>query len=457
MVQTPGQKLKQIRESRGISVEEISLKTHMRIEYIEAIESGDTELLSSPTQQRGFLRLYAGEMGIDLNDLMDQEDPSAKPITKNDTPDPTDQSPEALQETPIDEIQLPAPEETSTPSAEIQDEAEEFAEDKVEELSIFTGQEQPPHFTKIGEKIKERRELLSLSLDEIEKHIHIRIDYLKTIEAGRLDELPSPVQAKGMLSNYAEFLNLDTDMLMLDYADGLQEKRVMNQADGPYKKRQPAKMLSSTGLKLKNFFSLDLLIILIIFIAFTTFVVWGVNRILAEDQPSTVDSEIPEVSDILLATGSPTPQSTELENTDEVVSTELVEQDEAVPLFTQLANFNPINVLIIPLQQAWVQITADSEIIFVGRLLPGNAYDYSAEDSLEILTGNAGALQIYFNEADIGSPGIMGQVVELIFTQNGLVLPTPTNTPTTTPTPEITPSPSVTPSPSITPTSTTFP
>ena len=97
-----------------------------------------------------------------------------------------------------------------------------------------------------------------------------------------------------------------------------------------------------------------------------------------------------------------------------------------------------------------MQITTDSELSFEGRLIPGNAYDYSGSDRIEILTGNAGALQIYFNEQDIGSLGLVGQVVDLIFTEDGLILPTPTNTPTITETPKASPSPTLTPSPTKT-------
>lgn len=452
MVQAPGKKLKEIRESREISLEEIALKTHIRIEYLQAIEEGDRETLPSNTQMRGFIRLYAGELGIDFNELMKEQE--SYPKAENETTD--EMIVEEQEETPQD-ILPPKSEHSSEQINEIQDEQELPLILPQKDSPTAANKSLPPQFTRLGHQIRDRRELLSLSLVEIEKHLHVRYEYLEAIEAGQFDRLPSPVQAKGMLTNYTDFLNLDTDQLLLEYAEGLQEKRLMNQAGRQSKHRLPAKTLSKTGLRLKNFFSLDLLFILVIFIAFATFVIWGVNRILAGGQTGTTSTDIPEVSDILLATGSPTPQPTESELNEEVSSTEIVNEDDNLLLFTPLPNTNPINLVIIPNQQAWVEITADSEVIYVGRLLPGNAYDYSAENSLEVLTGNAGALQIYFNEDDIGSAGLIGQVVDLIFTENGLVLPTPTNTPTITNTPGITPSATVTPSPSITPTSTNFP
>jgi hypothetical protein len=216
-------------------------------------------------------------------------------------------------------------------------------------------------------------------------------------------------------------------------------------------KKQPAKELSVARLRIKNFFSLDLLVIGLLFFAFAGFVIWGVNRILSVNSQQAQETEIPEVSDILLATGSPTPQ---LETSEEATpideGSEVTPEEMETPLFTPMPNDSPINIVIIPLQRVWVQVISDNEIAFVGRLLPGNAYEYSADTTAEILTGNAGALQIYFNDQGIGSPGLIGQVVTLSFTRGGLVLPTPTNTPTVTNTPQNTPTLTVTPSPTLT-------
>jgi cytoskeleton protein RodZ len=65
----------------------------------------------------------------------------------------------------------------------------------------------------------------------------------------------------------------------------------------------------------------------------------------------------------------------------------------------------------------------------------GNAYPYSAKKTIEVETGNGAALQVYFNEKDLGKIGVVGQVVNLIFTQGGMVTPTTSfsATPTATP------------------------
>jgi cytoskeletal protein RodZ len=45
----------------------------------------------------------------------------------------------------------------------------------------------------------------------VERHTHLRAVFVKALEEGAFDKLPSPVQTRGMLSNYATFLDLDVD------------------------------------------------------------------------------------------------------------------------------------------------------------------------------------------------------------------------------------------------------
>ena len=52
-----------------------------------------------------------------------------------------------------------------------------------------------------------------------------------------MDELPSTVQTRGMLSNYATFLDLDVDALLLRFADALQAR---------HRERNPAKAGAQT-------------------------------------------------------------------------------------------------------------------------------------------------------------------------------------------------------------------
>jgi hypothetical protein len=89
----------------------------------------------------------------------------------------------------------------------------------------------------------------------------------------------------------------------------------------------------------------------------------------------------------------------------------------------------------------------DGEIEQEGRVLPGSAYLFSGNELVVIQTGNAAALQVYFNQQDQGILGQFGEVIERAYSPSGPVQPTamPTPLPTSTSPPEATPTPTPTP------------
>ena len=64
-----GEYLKQMRESRGVSLEEVAEATKVKIQYLRALEEGRYDLLPPDIYVRGFLRSYAEYLGIDPEEL----------------------------------------------------------------------------------------------------------------------------------------------------------------------------------------------------------------------------------------------------------------------------------------------------------------------------------------------------------------------------------------------------
>ena len=100
----------------------------------------------------------------------------------------------------------------------------------------FLVQKSSEIFKEIGVELRQRRELLSLHLDEVERNTHVKAHYMDALEKGAMDELPSTVQTRGMLSNYATFLDLDVDVLLLRYADALQARHRERNPQKPARK-----------------------------------------------------------------------------------------------------------------------------------------------------------------------------------------------------------------------------
>ncbi len=106
-----------------------------------------------------------------------------------------------------------------------------------------------------------------------------------------------------------------------------------------------------------------------------------------------------------------------------------------------------VQVQLIIVQRAWVRVTVDNIIQFEGRLIPGSVKLFGGELSIEILTGNAGGVEVIYNQQVLGAMGLYGEAVDRVYTAQGIATPTPTISPTPIPssTPSLTPSPTATP------------
>jgi len=71
----------------------------------------------------------------------------------------------------------------------------------------------------LGKLFVDRREELNLSLKAIESATSIRMVYLEAIEAGEVDKLISPIYAQGFVRQYAAFLGLDGDRIVMEHAE----------------------------------------------------------------------------------------------------------------------------------------------------------------------------------------------------------------------------------------------
>src|SRR5258706_1076195 len=77
----------------------------------------------------------------------------------------------------------------------------------------------------LGNELREARLGRDLSLDQVEEQIRIRAKFLEALEQGNYAALPTDVQARGFLRNYARFLGFDGDLMVSRYDAALQGGR----------------------------------------------------------------------------------------------------------------------------------------------------------------------------------------------------------------------------------------
>lgn len=558
MSQSIGQRLKQERETRFLTLEKASEVTRIRIVFLQALEADDYSVMPSAAQGRGFLRNYAEYLDLNIDEMIagiQRNAPSeisgplpTVNLVETEIPpltDAQDEKPalsflsslfarrpktETLPETasaeplqdktlaPILEVDADQPKprgrrkkkgiEEAAPSAKVEPPSQkEMTEEKAEASNLPIEIEQvegnaereakpglisrivslfrfrfvkpesqspseieenasviepeikrvspslPAHMilVEIGLQLRERRESISLTLDEVERHTKLRAVFVKALEEGAMDKLPSTVQTRGMLANYATFLNLDTDVILLRFADYLQTRRYEKYAETPRENIQ-TQVVTSMPL-LRSFIAGDLIFGLLMIAILAALAIWGVGRLITT--PGQDSEAAPSILDVLGATPlqTPTADATLVPVNDGSLATSA----EASGLTSLDAPTSSVDanvvVSIFAVERVFVRVSVDGKIAFEGRLAPRETKLFEADDQVVVLTGNAAALRITYNGRDLGLMGTIGEVVNRVYLISGVVTPTATLPPTATNTPLIT----STPTPVITPTRTAPP
>ena len=478
-----GETLRHAREDQNLTLEQVAQALHIRARTLEALEANDIKALPSLAQSRGFLRMYAEHLGLDPQPLLAKWQPIEKFIEPIQEPETRSSNPiqklkDSLQRI-VDKLTRPAQRPVTKP------EATAMETPRSEQL-----------FKAIGEQLRRQREELEMSIEEVEIFSHVKAHTLRLLETMDMKELPSPVIVRGLLGNYAEVIKLDGEELLFQFADALQVRRDERNAASrkpnlltPQSATAPLVAINLGWIKrinwkrlrsglfdrfpfLRKYLTFDLLAGGVLVIVLTVVIIWAAASTLSLSAERAISlATLPGRSEIL-ASGST--QSTQAFSTPSVTlgiegaqtvssaadSASQSDQSgaslQATYMVTLPANADAaFRVTVQPLQTAFVQIWVDDRLVFRGRMSAGALYPFNATRRVELLTGDAGALRIFFNSTDLGILGIPGEVVHIVYTVRGAQTITPTVTTTFTPTPR--PSATLRPSATPRPTSTKLP
>jgi cytoskeletal protein RodZ len=284
----------------------------------------------------------------------------------------------------------------------------------------------------IGKSLQRARERLGVTLAEVEDATRIRTHHIEALERGDHDALPSPVQARGFLRNYADFLGLDTDAILLQYAEALQarRKRKIKVSAAPESSVSSVKRRRPSWLRWLSF---DLFFAAFISLLVIALLIWGASRVIAslQDRPDATEVAL----GFLIPTQTATLRSTESLNETARPAAPLVpvsETPEATPAL-QFPEAEVVDIRVLAEKRSWVQVRVDGEEVFSGRMGPGEELSFQGEAVVEILTGNGDGIRIFYRGQDQGLLGGVGQVVLRLWTLEGVITATPTVTRTPEP------------------------
>ena len=467
---TVGERLREAREARNLSLIEAAAATSIRFNHLQELEDDHPEVFSSGVQARGFLRLYASFLNLDANELIALWNPPEATVLQEpsvqmgdeptsipegseqqgnpdlgnvissgasagsdqDVRDEPDKKPKPGILTPlIQKIKaffqrIPVPEKVREIASKVKLPAL-HPKPKIAEISEprETSQE---IFKEIGAALREHRQIMDLSLADIEHFTNLKRMVLVAIEDGRFNDLPSTVQGRGMLNNYAKFLAMDDTAIMDRYARAL-----LLQREERMPTRKPPEPAVSVKVNLpeglRRVLNPDLVIGGALIVTLFGFILWGASQMLASSGEEPTDA--PSISQMLQVTPSVSPLPNLTQTADAALTPAettaipgvIISQSTPTPVAT--ANAAPLQLYIIAHDRAFMRVAVDGVSAFDGRVIPNNVYTYSGNDLITLLTGNGAALEIYFNQDYLGKLGSVGEVVDLRFSLQGMQTPTP--------------------------------
>lgn len=309
--------------------------------------------------------------------------------------------------------------------------------------------------TEIGERLRQRREELGVSLQTAQAATKIRLRYLQALEAGDDSVIPGYAYAKGFLRIYANFLGLDGDALLVEYRAA---REGMVQAQGPARQRtrqrrsrprragsgprsqqlwRAHRSPSGTGNRIpvgatvgrarkltrgrRQRQRANMLTILVIVVLLAVAVVAAYFVYLAAQQP--VDDDVVDNTDgptQQLGSGEPAASDQDQSGVEPNIPAgdEPLEAETSPPavvtveavgetvLYNVAASF--IEVAVRVTDRCWVRVESDGTLVTEQTLTPGMTVNWEATGSLRVRAGNPAGLHLTVNENDLGIPSEHG-------------------------------------------------
>ena len=284
----------------------------------------------------------------------------------------------------------------------------------------------------IGQLLRQTREAKELSLSEVEAQTRIRQRYLAALESDDWNQLPNPVVARGFLTTYARFLDLDPETLLgqLDKEKPRSSQPVSMPAPAPtsatpYRPIE-LRLYEQTSERTGLGRWLVRIVALLLLVAAVVFLVVRYGLPLLDDARSVAGSLLPATPTlppagtppstpliIVRVTDTPTPAPSPTP-TPQLVVTRAVATATSTPSgrTPTPAAIDRIGIRLEVLQRAWVRLTADGQILEETILSPGFVKEYTATNNIQVRTGNAAGVQLTVNGEVQPSLGNTGDIVD---------------------------------------------
>lgn len=260
----------------------------------------------------------------------------------------------------------------------------------------------------IGQKLKERREELGLSLRDVQKQTKIRTRWLEALELGDRDSFPAQVYMKGFLKSYADALGLDGSSMVQELraqeaAQEKEKKRPRKEEPPPGARDKPrgrsdtrrlADLLDRSPRRSSR---LPLTLIALLLVAAAIWWLWQEGGDTAVEQPPdpVADNGNQEKPAEDPPQPDPDPEPRLIVETQRVSPVELrvtVSGAESLEIFAQAR----------PGQNCWIRAVADGDLLAEETLRTGASRSWQAGSEFLLRAGNPPGLSVTVNGRDLG-------------------------------------------------------
>ena len=260
----------------------------------------------------------------------------------------------------------------------------------------------------LGEYLKSKREARNVTLEEIAEATRIRKAILEAIENDRQDLVPPRVFTQGFLKSYASYLELDESDVVKRYQETMEGLEAKSSEEKMAGQHPPKKVLTPFRI-------LVLFMILILSLASWLFKSPQEKK---EVSPSKAIHK-KESTELLKPSPVAKPEPVEEESEGEAVEAEeesgMSAEVERTSREKEVASIEsePMILKVVATEQTWIKFQLDQNAPFDVSLKPGELFRVKAEEKFNLRIGNAGGVELFFNERPLGNPGKQGEVIDL--------------------------------------------
>ena len=278
----------------------------------------------------------------------------------------------------------------------------------------------------IGESLKSTREAKGISLSQAEEDTKIRKRYLQALEEGDYDVIPGRVYAKGFLRNYANYLGLNQEEIMIEYkllSMPVKEDYKRNDVEATLHKRRSSLRSNSRSDQRTYLLKVLIAVFAIVVLAVYNFVYKSTpkNELNSTDGPPATeqtDNKKPAKEPAKPAPDSK-PQQQPINNgaVDQASPGTTGSQNNVDGLDPSAAQTTGLNVTLKGKDQVcWARVTVDGVVKFAGNINPGESKTFTGSGKIKLRLGNAGAVEVVMNGQSLGSLGPLGGIATREFT-----------------------------------------